>query len=231
MTTLFALAAHRYGPVYIGYSSDPRRRIGQIQTSNHEVLDLMHAIDTEAAVVRARAIWERLNRLRLRPTAREHGDGGGWFDLTFADAIRALDRAGEDDTVPGSRRYPSRYWASEPTVYALTVVVDGEEITKVGYSDQPHVRIAEHRDWCARKIEAEFTASVRQAVENVVLGVLAGNDLLIRGEWARITHEDARALIIWVAERIDLDPRLWRGFNARLMGLPPSLATLLPNSL
>jgi T5orf172 domain len=113
-------------------------------------------------------------------------------------------------------------------------VIDGEEMTKVGYSDQPQHRIAQHRDWCAETIEAESSTSASKVTETVVLSTLDSNGLIVRGEWARIGHEDARELIEWVAARADrLGPISlhWRDPFGHLIGLPAHLATLLPCSV
>ena len=239
MTNVFALASRRSGPVYLGYSSNPRARISQIQVSNPEACGCYYPIESPIASLLAQSLWSRMRHLRLRPMAREFGDGGGWFDLTFTDAVRSIDNAQNrlSETQvqrTGSSWFPSRYWPRQPTVYALTVVIDGEEMTKVGYSDQPQHRIAQHRDWCAETIEAESSTSASKVTETVVLSTLDSNGLIVRGEWARIGHEDARELIEWVAVRADrLGPTnpYWRDPFSRLIGLPVHLAKLLPCSV
>jgi hypothetical protein len=240
MTNVFALASRRSGPVYLGYSSNPRARISQIQVSNPEACSYYHPIESPNASLIAQSLWEHKRILRLRPMARAFGDdGGGWFALTFAEAVRSVaiaqDRLSKIEVQrTGSSWFPSRYWPRQPTVYALTVVIDGEEMTKVGYSDQPQHRIAEHRDWCAETIEAESSIPASKVTETVVLSTLRSNGLSVRGEWARISHEDARELIEWVAARADrlgpISPH-WRDPFGRLIGLPAHLATLLPCSV
>src|SRR5688500_2505912 len=91
MTSFLFLASRRSGPVYLGYSSDPIARISQIQTSNHKELIHKYCPESSNASSIAQSLWEDKRILRLRPMARGFGDdGGGWFDLTFAEARRSV---------------------------------------------------------------------------------------------------------------------------------------------
>lgn len=79
---IYAIAS---GPesIKIGYSLDPERRVGQLQTGHERLLKLVHkeAVSAEKAPILERLIHQA-NRHKCL-----HGE---WFKLTHEDAIREI---------------------------------------------------------------------------------------------------------------------------------------------
>jgi hypothetical protein len=73
-------AANPDGPVKIGLSNAPERRLSQFQCASPVLLKIRHAAEVPATdVLRLeQAVHRQLGRYRIR---------GEWFDLTVADAI------------------------------------------------------------------------------------------------------------------------------------------------
>lgn len=77
---LYVIAADEQGPVKIGLSKHPDRRLRQLQTGHACKLVLHHAEPVEDGQVRAleRIVHEQIRHRRMQ---------GEWFDLTVPDAI------------------------------------------------------------------------------------------------------------------------------------------------
>jgi hypothetical protein len=79
-TYLYVIAASESGPVKIGYSAVPEKRVRQLQTGHPQPLALFYQQGTDLASAK---LIERLVH-RTIGYLRSHGE---WFDLTVEDAI------------------------------------------------------------------------------------------------------------------------------------------------
>lgn len=77
---LYVIGASAEGPVKLGFSAKPDRRLGQLQTGHAEPLCLFH---TESVPVEKVRLYERLLH-RDVGYQRVHGE---WFNLTVEQAI------------------------------------------------------------------------------------------------------------------------------------------------
>jgi hypothetical protein len=77
---LYVIAAHPEGPVKLGMSANPEKRLRQLQTGHAEPLSLFHVEPIEAARCR---LFERL----LHRDIGCHRKQGEWFALTTEAAI------------------------------------------------------------------------------------------------------------------------------------------------
>ncbi len=81
---VYVLASDTSGPVKIGISSDPDRRVRQLQTGHADPLTVLHR-EPVGDAARAKAfetlIHRNVSHLRKR---------GEWFDMTAEQAIRQI---------------------------------------------------------------------------------------------------------------------------------------------
>jgi Meiotically up-regulated gene 113 len=85
-SSLYVISADPAGPVKLGFSEQPERRVLQLQTGHAYRLQIYHCEPVPATEVR-RLESALHNDLRLH---RLHGE---WFDLSVADAIRHVQLA------------------------------------------------------------------------------------------------------------------------------------------
>jgi predicted GIY-YIG superfamily endonuclease len=99
---VYVIAAKPKGPVKIGYAKEPRKRLGELQIGNHEVLDIMwdwgnltrdEAIELEAQT------HEALKAKKIR---------GEWFNAGLNEAVEAM----KVDTKAQASRILQRYGIS-----------------------------------------------------------------------------------------------------------------------
>jgi hypothetical protein len=85
-TYLYVIASSPEGPVKLGRSADPKRRVRQLQTGHSETLRLYLSEEVSAAEVNAmeRAVHKTIGYKRLR---------GEWFDITVEEAIEEVRHA------------------------------------------------------------------------------------------------------------------------------------------
>lgn len=77
---LYIISASEQGPVKLGFSQDPAKRVKQLQTGSRETLKLFHTEEVDDARVK---IAERaLHRL-----VGHHRISGEWFNIPVEDAI------------------------------------------------------------------------------------------------------------------------------------------------
>lgn len=77
---LYVIAGYREGPVKLGFSADPERRVKQLQTGHAEPLYLFH----QEPIMADRA---RLYEGLLHRDIRHHRMRGEWYNLTVEQAI------------------------------------------------------------------------------------------------------------------------------------------------
>jgi hypothetical protein len=77
---LYVIAASDQGPVKLGISNDPERRVRQLQTGHAAPLYLFHSEPIEQAFLERR-LHKDLAHVRTR---------GEWFDVSVSDAISYL---------------------------------------------------------------------------------------------------------------------------------------------
>lgn len=77
---VYVIAARPEGPVKIGYSADPQRRLAQLQTGQPEKLHLYHA---EPFTPQRAPLFEKI----IHKTIRHHRKKGEWFDISVSTAI------------------------------------------------------------------------------------------------------------------------------------------------
>jgi len=77
---IYVIAAHDQGPVKLGISAKPERRINELQTGHANRLHIYH---TEPVPIEKARLFERLLHKSLNHL-RTHGE---WFDLTTEQAI------------------------------------------------------------------------------------------------------------------------------------------------
>ena len=77
---LYVIGYDTKGPVKLGISTDPERRLGQLQTGHAECLQVYHTapVPMEKARLYERLLHRDMSHRRLR---------GEWFDLPVEDAI------------------------------------------------------------------------------------------------------------------------------------------------
>jgi hypothetical protein len=80
---LYIIAASSHGPVKLGISGDPERRVRQLQTGHAQRLQIYHQEPVAASQA------PRYERLLHKDVAhlRSHGE---WFNLTVDDALAHL---------------------------------------------------------------------------------------------------------------------------------------------
>lgn len=78
MGYLYVIAASEQGPVKLGRSATPQKRLKQLQTGSQDRLQLFYSVLVESDV-RLEKELHRLNRHLRRK--------GEWFDMTVKDAI------------------------------------------------------------------------------------------------------------------------------------------------
>jgi hypothetical protein len=83
---VYIIAADDAGPVKIGFSKNPEKRLKQFQTGHPQPLRLCHSLAFEGKRAKGieRIIHQTINHLRVQ---------GEWFGLTVADAIAELEFA------------------------------------------------------------------------------------------------------------------------------------------
>lgn len=77
---VYVIASSPEGPVKVGCSKHPDKRLKQLQTGHSEVLELAYTTAVPAAQVR---LMERV----IHETNRHRKVHGEWFDLTVENAI------------------------------------------------------------------------------------------------------------------------------------------------
>jgi hypothetical protein len=77
---LYIIAASPEGPVKLGFSADPRKRLKQLQTGSVHVLALHHTeeVDDSRVKIAERALHKLLGHRRLK---------GEWFSLSVEEAV------------------------------------------------------------------------------------------------------------------------------------------------
>lgn len=77
---LYIIASNTNGPVKLGYSDNPERRLKQLQTGNPENLKIFHCEEIEVDNIRKaeKSLHTTLGYKRLK---------GEWFSLNVSDAI------------------------------------------------------------------------------------------------------------------------------------------------
>lgn len=85
-TFIYVIAADENGPIKIGISQNPEKRLRQLQTGHERRLILFHVQEFEPE--RAHLI-ERI----IHNTVRHKRKIGEWFDLTVVEAIGEVDFA------------------------------------------------------------------------------------------------------------------------------------------
>jgi predicted GIY-YIG superfamily endonuclease len=77
---LYVIAAHKEGPVKLGLSMDPQRRVRQLQTGSAEALFIHHVEEVSDGRVKIaeKALHQMLGHKRLK---------GEWFNISVEDAI------------------------------------------------------------------------------------------------------------------------------------------------
>lgn len=83
---IYVIAADPAGPVKIGSSKEPERRLRQLQTGHADPLKLFH---TEAISVEGVLLMERI----IHRENRVHKRKGEWFNLSVTDAIAEVKHA------------------------------------------------------------------------------------------------------------------------------------------
>lgn len=80
MSFLYIISASEAGPVKLGFSNDPSKRVKQLQTGSAQPLTLYHAEEVEDARVKIaeKALHRLLGHCRLK---------GEWFTMSVEDAI------------------------------------------------------------------------------------------------------------------------------------------------
>lgn len=80
MSFLYVIAASEIGPVKLGLSIQPEKRVRQLQTGSALPLKIFHTEEIDDALVKAAesALHRLLSHRRLK---------GEWFDLTVEQAI------------------------------------------------------------------------------------------------------------------------------------------------
>ena len=80
MSFLYIIAASPEGPVKLGFSADPQKRLKQLQTGSAQVLALHHTEEVDDARVKIaeRALHRLLGHKRLK---------GEWFTVTVEEAV------------------------------------------------------------------------------------------------------------------------------------------------
>lgn len=80
MSFLYVIAASEKGPVKLGLSQDPERRVRQLQTGSAQPLRLFHVEEVHDTRVRVaeKALHKMLGHRRMK---------GEWFDLDVETAI------------------------------------------------------------------------------------------------------------------------------------------------
>jgi hypothetical protein len=91
---IYVIGADKAGPVKIGLSVNPDKRLRQLQTGHPARLSLFHTMEVESAKV---ALMEKI----IHKTVRPWRGVGEWFYLSVDDAIAevefALIRYGEEN--------------------------------------------------------------------------------------------------------------------------------------
>ena len=86
MVSLYVIAANKDGPVKIGYSKNPNKRLKQLQTSNSEKLTLFYSAEfAEDKVKIAEGFVHGLSN--------QHRTSGEWFSISVEEAIWRIDYA------------------------------------------------------------------------------------------------------------------------------------------
>lgn len=80
MSFLYVIAAKKEGPVKLGLSQDPQRRVRQLQTGSAELLTIHHTEEVSDARVKIAegALHRMLGHKRLK---------GEWFNMSVEEAI------------------------------------------------------------------------------------------------------------------------------------------------
>lgn len=80
MSFLYIIASSSEGPVKLGFSADPQKRLKQLQTGSALVLSLHHVEEVDSARVKIaeRALHKLLGHKRLK---------GEWFNLSVEEAV------------------------------------------------------------------------------------------------------------------------------------------------
>lgn len=83
---IYVIAAHKEGPVKIGFSADPEERLKQLQTGHPEPLTLYYSLSFEKKQAK---LMERI----IHKTIKLHRTHGEWFDISVDSAIAEVDFA------------------------------------------------------------------------------------------------------------------------------------------
>ena len=95
MSYIYAIGP-KHGPIKIGYSKTPQKRVNELQTGHHEKLYLHYyaEIDDNKAEIIEHLIHRSNNHRRIN---------GEWFDLSIEDSKAEIDfaiiRFGDDDSL------------------------------------------------------------------------------------------------------------------------------------
>jgi hypothetical protein len=81
---VYVIAAGAEGPVKVGFSADPDRRLRQLQTGHPERLEIFHRQGFDAALA---PLMEKLVHKLMAPKRRQ----GEWFAYTVEDAIAGVE--------------------------------------------------------------------------------------------------------------------------------------------
>lgn len=85
-TYLYVIGWDANGPVKIGYTTDPERRLAQLQTAQPNPLQIFHTREVEAE--RARLMEGLVHKVN-----RRHKINGEWYNLSVDDAIAEIEMA------------------------------------------------------------------------------------------------------------------------------------------
>lgn len=80
MSFLYVIASHPSGPVKLGLSRHPEKRVRQLQTGCSEPLSIFHIeeVEEDRVKIAEKALHRLLNHKRVR---------GEWFDLSVEEAV------------------------------------------------------------------------------------------------------------------------------------------------
>lgn len=83
---VYVIASDPQGPVKIGYSADPQKRLAQLQTGHADRLHLYHA---EPFTPDRAPLFEKI----IHKTVNHHRRTGEWFGLSVKSAIGEITHA------------------------------------------------------------------------------------------------------------------------------------------
>lgn len=85
-TYLYVIGWDRAGPVKIGFTTNPTKRVAQLQTAQPNTLEIFHLCKVETPKAR---IIENL----IHKSNRRYKISGEWYDLTVEQAIAEVELA------------------------------------------------------------------------------------------------------------------------------------------